>query len=368
VGLLDYYRQFEGMSDREVSAQLRAKAAERTRKSLERVEPLDLSTTTWHQFPHPDVVAAVTYAARRGINRYADPHAGPLRRELSVRHGVEPDRIAVGNGAAELLVAAAHALLEPGDELVTPWPSYPLYPVMARGAGAHAVPVPGHEPEAILGAVSGDTRMVVVSNPNDPTGHFLGADHLSALAARLPERVVLVVDEALRDFADAERPTATLDLLDEHRRLILVRTFSKAYGLAGMRVGYALGGPGSENLLERLQPPLGIGALAQAGALEALRKTTRDVERRSRRVITERTRLADQLADLNIEAAPSQSNTLWINAPGIDGEELAKRLDHLAVKVKTGATFGATDHIRVQVRDTAASERLLRALELAMSD
>src|SRR5215213_11120106 len=123
------------MSDQEVSAELRAKTQERKRKALERVEPLDLATTTWHEFPHPDVVAAVTYAARRGINRYADPHAGALRRELAVRHGVEPERAVIGNGASEVLAATAHALLEAGDELVTPWPSYPLYPVMARRAG-----------------------------------------------------------------------------------------------------------------------------------------------------------------------------------------------------------------------------------------
>ena len=368
MGLLDYYKQFEGMTDREVSAQLRTEADERRRKALERVEPLDLSTTTWHEFPHPDVVAAITYAARRGINRYADPHAGPLRRELAVRHGVEPDRIVVGNGAAELLVAAAHALLEPGDELVTPWPSYPLYPVMARRAGAKAVPVPGHEPDAILGAVTGDTRLVVLCNPNDPTGHFLTADRIDALTARLPERAVLIVDEALRDFADRERPTATLDLLDEHPRVLLVRTLSKANGLAGMRIGYALGGPGSEGLLERLEAPLGVGALAQAGALEALRKTADDVLRRRERVIAERARLADALTGLNVDAASSQTNTLWITAPGIEGEELARRLDHFAIKVKAGATFGATDHVRVQVRDEAASERLMRALELALSD
>jgi len=178
---------------------------------------------------------------------------------------------------------------------------------------------------------------------------------------------VLVVDEALRDFADAERPTATLDLLDEHPRVILVRTFSKAYGLAGMRVGYALGGARSEGLLERLQPPLGVSALAQAGALEAVRKTTDDVRRRTERVIAERTRLADALADLNVDAAPSQTNTLWMSAPGIEGEELAKRLDHLALKVKAGATFGATDHIRVQVRDQATSDRFIQTLELALA-
>ena len=366
MGLLDYYKQFEGMSDQEVSAELRAKAQERKRKALERVEPLDLSTTTWHEFPHPDVVAAVTYAARRGINRYADRHAGALRRELAVRHGVEPERAVVGNGASELLAATAHALLEAGDELVTPWPSYPLYPVMARRAGAQAVPVPGHDVDAVLGAVSGRTRLVVLCNPNDPTGHYLTGDRIDALFQRLPERVVVVVDEALRDFSDAERATASLDLLDDHPRLLLVRTFSKAYGLAGLRVGYALGGPGSESLLERLEPPLGIDSLAQAGALEALRKCGDQVAHRRARVIAERARLADQLADLGVDAQPSQANILWLSAPGIEGEDLAARLDHYAVRVKAGATFGATDHDRVQVRNSAASDRLLGALELAL--
>jgi histidinol-phosphate aminotransferase len=99
-GLLGYYQQFEAMTDEEVSAQLKEVAAERRRKALARVEPLDLSTTTWHEFPHPDVVAAVTYAARRGINRYADPHATELRTEIGRRHGLESDRVVVGEGAA----------------------------------------------------------------------------------------------------------------------------------------------------------------------------------------------------------------------------------------------------------------------------
>src|SRR3954462_11487371 len=124
------------MTDQEGSAQLRAQPDERRRKALEHVEPLDLSTTTWHEFPHPDVVAAVTYAARRGINRYADPHAGALRRELAIRHGVEPSRAVVGNGAAELLAAAAHALLEAGGEGLTPGAAPPPFPGGGPRGGA----------------------------------------------------------------------------------------------------------------------------------------------------------------------------------------------------------------------------------------
>src|SRR3954467_11027988 len=160
------------MSDAEVSAQLRATADERRRKALERVEPLDLSQTTWHELPHPDVVAAVTYAARRGINRPGDPLAFDLRRELGRGHGLEPDRVAVGNGAAQLLRVAARTLMNPGDELVTPWPSYPLYPLMARAAGGRAVPVPAMDVEAIFAGVGDRTRVVAICNPNDPNGAY----------------------------------------------------------------------------------------------------------------------------------------------------------------------------------------------------
>src|SRR2546429_181469 len=152
MGLLDYYKQFESMSDEEVSEELRARAEERRRRALARIDALDLSKTTWHEFPHPDVVAAVTFAVRRGINRAPNPEAHELRHELAMRLGIEPDRVVLGNGAAGLLRAAADALLGEGDELVTPWPSYPLYPRMAREPGARAGPVPGFDPAALPAA------------------------------------------------------------------------------------------------------------------------------------------------------------------------------------------------------------------------
>ena len=130
--MFGHYRQFQGMSEEEVAAQLREQAAERRQRALTRIEPLDLSTTTWPEYPPSTVVNAITYAARRGLHRYLDRHAAALRAELARRHGVPSERLVVGGGAAQLLAAAAQALLDPRDELVTPWPSYGLYPVMTR--------------------------------------------------------------------------------------------------------------------------------------------------------------------------------------------------------------------------------------------
>jgi histidinol-phosphate aminotransferase len=365
-GLLGYYQQFEAMTDEEVSAQLKEVAAERRRKALTRVEPLDLSTTTWHEFPHPDVVAAVTYAARRGINRYADPHATQLRTEIGRRHGLEPDRVVVGEGAAQLLAAAAATLLDAGDELITPWPSYPLYPIMAKRARGNPVPVPGRDRDAIFEALSGRTRLLVICNPNDPTGAYSTTEELDALLSGLPDEVTVILDEALVDFVDAEPPGASLALLDDHPRLIIVRTFSKAYGVAGIRCGYALGGPGSEHLLERLELPLGLNGLAQAGGLEALRKCGPLVAQRRATVVAERKRLLSELTERSIDVAPSEANVLWLSVPGVEGADLSARLDRFGVRVKKGAEFGASDHIRVTVQDRAAGDRLLRALDGAL--
>ena len=270
-----HYRQYEGMTEEEVSADLRAKADERKQQALARVEPIDLSATTWPEYPPSTVVNAITYAARRGLHRYLDRHATALRSELAHHLGVPEERLVMGDGAAQLLGAAAQALLEPLDELVTPWPSYGLYPAIAHRARGHAVPVPGFGAQAVLRAVNERTRLVALCNPNDPTGELVAVDELRALLEALPERVVVLLDEALRDFVDAEQRDAALALVDEFPRLLVFRTFSKAWGLAGLRVGYAVGGPGAEPLLEQLEPELGLNELAQAGALEALRHAER---------------------------------------------------------------------------------------------
>jgi len=362
VGLRDYYKQFEEESPEETSARLRAQAEARRRSALARVETLDLSTLAWPHLPPAAVVNAVTFVARRGLHRPPDPAAGELRSEIAHRVGVPERRVVVGNGAAQLLTAAAGALLEPGDELVTAWPSYPLFPLLASRTGARAVPAPGFGVETVLRAVGERTRVVALANPNDPTGEWLDEGRLAELLEALPERVVVLLDEALVEYA----PRAATALVDRFPRLIAVRTFSKAWGLAGLRVGYAVGGPDSEPLLERLAPPGGVNELAQAGALEALRAIADVVDRRVAQVAAERQRLTGELERLGVAVAPSAANLLWISASGVDGAELASRLERSKVLVASGGRFGDDAHVRVAVQDRAAGDRLLDALSAVL--
>lgn len=370
MGRLDYYRQFAEMTDEEVTQQLREQAEERRRRALARIDALDLSRTTWHEPPHPDVVNVVTFAARGALHVQPDPTAEELRRELGRRNGVEPERVAIGHGGAQLLSAAAQALLGDGDELLTPWPSYGLYPVMAQRAGARAVPVPGGFDLARLrAAVTPNTRAIALCNPNDPTGAYVPAAALRELLDDLPEHVSLLLDEALADFVtvpQAGLADSTLALLDDHPRLLVFRTFSKIYGLAGLRCGYVLGGPGSEQLLARIAPELGVGVLAQMGALEALARCDQQVAQRRAAVAAERTRLLERLHELPVDVSPSEANVVWLRANSLSGSELAMRLRRHGVIVTSGIGVGDEDHVRVTVQSPGATDRLLDALTTAV--
>jgi histidinol-phosphate aminotransferase len=366
MGLLDYYRQFEAVSEDEINQELREQAAERKRKALTKVETLDLSQTTWPGLPHSEIVSAITFVARRGMQRYPHMRGSELRSELAHRHEVEIGRLIVGNGAAELLSAATRALIEPGQDLITNWPSYPLFPIMARRAHGRAVPVTGGV-DALLAAVGEhNTRVVAIASPNDPTGELLGRDRLERLLERLPEDVAVLLDEALVDFVDAQPRDASLTLLESHPPLIVFRSFSKAWGLAGLRCGYAIGGPGSEELLAELEPDLGVSETSQAGALEALRSCSETVAGHVQTVIEQRIRMTAALRERGFEVTDSQANFLWVAHPSIDGGELATRLERAGVLVAAGAPLGEPRHVRVALHGEAASTRLLNVLDRAL--
>ncbi|MFA4927579.1 MAG: histidinol-phosphate transaminase [Patulibacter sp.] len=362
MGLFDYYKQFEGLSEEEVNSGLRKDARARRAAELARIEPIDCSRTTWHEYPPSEIVDAITYNARRGLQRYAEGRETVLRELLAQRHGVADTRVVIGEGASGILQRATHELLSPGDELVIPWPCYPLYPLLARDAHATPVPVSGLDPERLLAAVTPQTRMMVLGGPNDPTGELLSAAAIRELRSQLPERVVLVVDEALREFVTAEPIDATLRLTDELPGLVVVRSFSKIWGLAGLRSGYAVAHPDSTPLLATLAPRLGSADLSLAGSTAGLRTATPLVTARAAANARERDRLTAELTTLGLMVTPSQSCAVWVRPSDGDGSGLVTRLEQGGVIVQAGGPLGDPSHVRITVRDGTATERITRVL------
>jgi len=363
MGLLDYYKQFEGMSEEEVNRGLREEAAERKRKALTRVQTIDLSQTTWPELPHANIANAITFAARRGLQRYPHLRGSELRDELAKRHDIEPARLILGNGAGELLSSATRALISPGQELLTSWPSYPLFPIMARRAHGRAVPVSGGVDELLAAIPQHNTRVIALASPNDPTGELWPVEDISRLLEGLPDGVAMLLDESLVEFADAQPVDASLKLLEEHPSLLIFRSFSKAWGMAGLRIGYAIGGQGSQELLAELEPDLGVNDLSQAGALEALRTAAKLMESHVHTIAVERTELTAALRNRGFDVTDSQANFLWVAHPTLDGGELAGRLAQAGVLVASGEALGEPRHVRVGVRNSVASDRLLRAID-----
>ena len=361
MGFRDYYRQFDDIDEAKLNLERRERRRLEKAAALERAPDIDLAGTEWPELPHSEIVNAAIARARGRVNGYPDRHATATRRLLAERHGLSPDQIALGNGAAELLHAAALALLSPGDELVTPWPSYPLYPLMAAHAGATPVAVE-HGP--LLDAVGDHTRVVVVCNPNDPTGGYVPSSELQELLSALPEHVHVLVDEALVHFQDVEDLDACLSLVDSFPRLMVVRTFSKIYGLSGLRAGYAVSS--DSRLLAAAAPVLGINALSQAAVEYALRSGDAEMDRRRQAVARERRVLTDGLRELGAEVNDSQANFLWIRVPHLSGDQLASALRRQGVIVAPGGPLGEDHHIRAAIRDEPATNRLLRAVENAL--
>ena len=366
VGLLDYYRQFEALTEDEVNEELRVQAADRRAKALARVETLDLSQTTWWELPNPRIVQAITFVARRGLHQYPHLRGSELRDEIAARIGVDPARVILGNGAGELLGAATRALIEPGQQLLTSWPAYPLYPIMARRAHGQPVPVSGGVDSLLAAAADPAARVIALASPNDPTGELLATSALEHLLERIPEQVAVLLDESLVEFADAQPVGSSLELLERHPRLFVFRSFSKAWGLAGLRVGYAVGGPGSERLFEELAPDLGVSEVSQAGALEALRSCSELIERRVRTVADERPLLEAALRERDFDVTESQANFVWMAHPELTGGELAALLARSGILVAEGAALGEHRHVRVSIRDASTSERLLTAIDKAL--
>ena len=300
--------------------------------------------------PHPKVVEAIA-AAAGAMHRYPDPDATKLRRRLAERYETEPGRVAVGNGSCEILLAAAEALAEPGAEILYAWPAFSMYPYLPALTGAREIRVPladgdVHDLDAMAAEVTAATQLLIVCNPNNPTGTHIPAAEIGAFCARIPPHVTVVLDEAYVEFQTNDDPDASLDLLADFPNLVVLRTFSKCYGLAGLRVGYAIGSAGFRAAVDAVRQPFSVNALAQAAGAEAILHQD-DALRRVEHTIAERLRVEEALRGMGLLTADTQANFSWIHLGDADEGEVVAGLAQRQVAVRPGTPLGDPGHIRV---------------------
>src|SRR5215213_5747010 len=317
--------------------------------------------------PLPAVVDAVQ-AAMRGVNRYPDPTNAKLRAALSDRYGVPASRIAIGNGSCDILLAAGEALLEPGAEVVYAWPSFSVYPHLAAASGARALEVPldaehRHDLAKMREEITVATRLVIVCNPNNPTSTALPLAQIADFVADVPAHVAVILDEAYCEFNLLQDPDESIALLKKHPNLVLLRTFSKVYGLCGLRVGFAL--CGSEDFptaVAQVRQPFFCNVAAQAAAVEALSHQDAVADRVERAIVA-RVEVEAGLNELGIEPLPSQANFCWFDLPEhADESEVVRGLAERGVIVRAGGALGRAGALRVTYGTPAQNARFLDAL------
>jgi histidinol-phosphate aminotransferase len=315
-------------------------------------------------------VAEAIEAHVRTLNRYPDPAKTGLREAIARRLGVAAGAVTVGNGSCELLFAAADALLEPDAEMVYAWPSFSVYPQLAAQSGARAIEVPlddvyRHDLEAMAREVTVATRMVIVCNPNNPTGTGIPVSEIDAFVGSLPGHVAVLLDEAYVEFNTLQDPDSSLPLLKKHANLVILRTFSKVYGLAGLRVGYAVGSEDFRVAADTVRQPFSVSTLAQAGATEALRHVD-ELERRVERTVIERVHVEDELAERGLDFAESQANFSWIALGDREEDAVMEALAKRGVIVRGGKSLGAEGFIRMTYGTRQENNRFLAALDEAL--
>jgi len=323
--------------------------------------------TPWS--PHPSVLEAIR-AALPTLNRYPDPSNSVLRRRISERYGFPLGGVATGNGSCEILLAAAEAMLEPGAEIVYAWPSFSMYPHLAAMTGARAVTVPldlhaRHDLEAMAREVTVATRIVLLCSPNNPTATAMAVDEIDAFVSSLPGHVLVILDEAYVEFQTLQDPDVSLALLERHRNLVILRTFSKVYGLCGLRVGYALGPEDFRLAVDRVRQPFSVNALAQAAAAEAILHQD-EVASRVERTVAERLWMGEELRARGLATSASEANFAWVELGQIDEEPLVDALARQGVIVRAGAALGDPGHLRVTYGTRSENERFLSALDGAL--
>ena len=340
-------------------------------KSIEEVER-ELGKKRWVKLasnenvlgPSPKAVAAI----RREISNLHMYPEGPcpdLRRALARKFFVSEENIVISNGADNLLVLVAGAFLNDGEEAVMATPTFSMYPTVTRIMGGKTVEVGlkayTHDLPSMLKAVNRRTKLIFVCNPNNPTGTIVSRKQLNAFLTKVPDRVIVILDEAYWDFADSPEYPKGLDYVRQGRPIIVLRTFSKVYGLAGLRIGYAVGRADLMDCLYRVREPFPVHRLGQAGAVAAL--TDRAHEQKSIRMVIEgRKYLYRELERMGLFYLPSQANFIFMDL-GKDSKEVLQDLLREGVIIRPGYIWGYPTFARVTVGRLEDNKKLIRALK-----
>ena len=311
----------------------------------------------------PDSARAAMLAAVADIGRYPDANGFELKAAIAARYRVPAEWVTLGNGSNDILELAAHAFLQPRDSAIYSQYSFAVYALATQAVGARAIVVPardhGHDLDAMQAAICEDTRLVFIANPNNPTGTFLSADQIARFIAQVPERVVIVLDEAYNEYLDPELRFDSTQWLREHPNLLISRTLSKAYGLAGLRVGFGLAQPELTDLLNRIRQPFNVNSLAQAAAVAALA----DEAFLERSRVLNRAGL-DQMqrgfAELGLEYIPSYGNFVLVRVG--DAAAVYEGLLRAGVIVRPVTGYGLPEWLRISVGLPDENARLLEAL------
>jgi histidinol-phosphate aminotransferase len=333
-------------------------------------EGQDLARLASNETPFPLLpqVADAVAAALAGSNRYPDPAATLLTEALAAKHGVGVDRVAVGCGSVQLVQELVEISCDAGDEVVFAWRSFEAYPTLTTIAGAVPVTVPlrtdapGHlDLPAMAAAVTDRTRLVLLCSPNNPTGPALAADEVKAFLEAVPARVLVVLDEAYAEFVDDPLAVDGTALLGSYPNLLVLRTYSKAYGLAGRRAGYAVAGsPAVAGALRQVHLPFAVSVAAQAAALASLQAEP-ELLAQVAQVVAEREPLRSRLRDLGWDVPPTQGNFVWLPA-GADSDRLSQVFEEHGVLVRCFSGEG----IRITVGRPEDNERVVAGARVGL--
>ncbi|MEJ7795818.1 MAG: histidinol-phosphate transaminase [Nocardioides sp.] len=307
--------------------------------------------------PLPSVVEAAAVAAAR-MNRYPDMGSSELYAALTAKLGVPTEHLSLATGSVALIYQLVQAFCDPGDEVVYAWRSFEAYPIGVTAAAATSVKVPvladgRHDLDAMAAAVTERTKVVLVCTPNNPTGPAVSQAELDAFLAKVPSHVLVVVDEAYVEFVRMADPVDGLATYQQHENVLLTRTFSKAYGLAGFRVGYAVGPEPIAAALRAVSLPFGISSVAQAAAVASLAAEAELLERVGS-LVEERARVVRGLHDVGWDVPEPQGNFVWFDLGARTGD-FAAAADDLGIVVRPFAGEGA----RVSIGEAEANDRIV---------